>query len=87
MKRVTLSLPDELADDLIAISDGFGVSKSAFLSAYLSRKVHRLRLISAEYEHLSGDAKGSRRNRGISGQAIMEMAEFIVDEEERLSEE
>ena len=43
VKRVTLSLPTELADDLSYVHRRVGVSKSAFVSSLLSEGVHDLR--------------------------------------------
>ena len=85
MRRITLSVPEELADDLARLSYSLGVTKSAFLSVYLQKRLKRLADIAGEYEHLRGDGSvGARmRNRGQSAEEVLDLAERIIDHFER----
>ena len=78
MRRITVSLPDDLAEDLTKLSEILGVSRSAFLSAYLSKKISDLASVAVEYEHLNEGHKQTIRNRGDSSREVMRIAEQIV---------
>ena len=45
VKRITLSLPVDLADDLTYVHRRVGVSKSAFVASLLAEGVHDLRAL------------------------------------------
>ena len=73
-------MPEELADDLTTLAATIGVSKSAFLSVYLGKRIKRLSAIAIEFEHLHSDVdEATIRNRGGSSQEVMDVAESIIN--------
>ena len=80
MRRITISVPDELAEDLTVLASTIGVSKSAFLSVYLGKRIKRLSAIAVEFEHLHSDVdEVAIRNRGGSAQEVLDVAESIIN--------
>ena len=79
--RVNLSLPDDVAEELTLLAETLGVSRSAFLSAYLARRIRRLRMVAEEFAVLDPpDPSGAvRRYRGDSVGRVLRMAEWIAD--------
>ena len=72
-------MPEELAEDLTTLASTIGVSKSAFLSVYLGKRIKRLSDIAIEFEHLHSDVdEVAIRNRGGSVQEVMDVAEKII---------
>ena len=73
-------MPEELAEDLTTLASTIGVSKSAFLSVYLGKRIKRLSDIAIEFEGLYRDVdEVAIRNRGGSAQEVMDVAEKIIN--------
>ena len=79
VKRVTLSLPVDLVDDLAYVHHRVGVSKSAFVSSLLGECVHDLRRLLEELpDQPSND--DLLRFRGASAALAEERVRFYRDQ-------
>lgn len=74
MKRVSLSLPDDLVDDLDGVARILGSSRAGLIAAMLHEmnlsEMRRL-LAHAEKVKAEGDSEGAKRFRGESAEYII----------------
>lgn len=83
MKRVTFSIPPELADDLTYLAGRLGVTRSAMLATFASEPIHDLRTLVQQIPENPSEAE-SLRFRGASIDLIKSRVQNLLEMENDL---